>query len=396
MPIPKISFPGRLIYAAVSGTLNNRNKFRSFGAISALRSPQNREITKNLDPQLDDSGMVSGVTDGGKVIPTIQYEYDPKVAWGGSAAYTDIGTGAAVAQPLTATFAINKIRQANPILVKSETWRLLEKDAERYKAQLLDSSPVNFGAAVQRIAALSSAQEVARSLRNTMETSFFAPMETNVINALNTGAGKNPLYPASAAGDAISITLMNADDSITVKLEDDMANLQAWTKSDGTWIILAGTGSKVATYFRRVLKSSNTDTGIQLGAMIKASSVEFYQSEYIDAVLGANHFFIIAPGCAAIPVIQEFRYLEGQKINDYTFASLTMPAFDFTMDLRMKEFTHQVRKDGANVDFVDPHPYITLAPSLRYNIWTKPQGFHYADTADPLYAYNGILHYVAQ
>ncbi|OZI09188.1 hypothetical protein BWI93_05425 [Siphonobacter sp. BAB-5385] len=397
MPVPKISFPGRLAYVAVSGTVNNKNQFRQYGAVSALRSDQNRELTKNLDPNLkEDGSLVSAEMDGAIPVPKVKYEYDPKVKWSGTNEYTDLTTGTIVAQPLTAEFALDKVRQPDPILIPAYVWRVLEQEAEKYRDQLLDDDPVEVGKAMTKIQAISSLQEVGRVIRKTIESSFFVPIETVAVNSLVTNAGKNPLYPDLDPGEAATIKLMNADDSVTVKLEDDLSNLTALTQATGPWIVLAGTGSRVRTYFNRVLKSGLNAAGIQLGEQIKEGGVEFHTSMFIDAILGPNHFFVMAPGSAALVSQQELRHYDGQTVDGYTYSTLSMPAFDLAMDLRLRESSHNKRKNAANADVVDPHPQIVMAPSLRYNIWTKPQGFHYADNTDPLYAVNGIYHYIAE
>lgn len=391
--VPKISTPGRIAYTMIGDTLNNRNIMARYGAILALLSPTFAPIRERLSVDIRSDGSYSQEKDvNDRPWPAVKFQFDPKQNWTKSNDYTDLTTASKVAQPAEATFRIDKVLEVTPIRVDAQDWRNLEAGAQQVRDQLLSTDPVSIERAMATLNQISSAAEVRRALNLTFESSFMAPMENYVLGAINTGAGKNPLYPASAVGAAINLTLFSGEEP-TTQLSDDLANLSTKTQLAGRWTVISGTSGKLQTYFRRLGWMGLNNAGIDKGKLTGESNVDVYYSDFIDATIGANHFFVIAPNAAALITFNELAKFAGSDVVNYEYSALPVPSLGIDLDLRIYKGSHLTRSYLNSTSAVDPAPFVNIAPSILYKAWTKPVGFHYPSGHD-LYSVNGIFHYV--
>lgn len=375
--VPKITFPGRVAYTVIADTLNNQNIMARYGALLALLGPTFGPIRERLTVDVNADGSYSQDKDvNNRYWPSLKYNFDPKQTWTKSNDFTDLTTASKVAEPLEASLLVDKVLEVTPIRIDANDWRALEQGALAVRDQLLSKDAASIAKAAAQINRISSASAVRRALNLTFESSFMAPMENYVLGALNTGAGKNPLYPASAVGAAISLTLFNGEEPTTT-FSDDLANLATKVQLAGRWTIISGTSGKLQTYFRRLGYAGMNNAGLDKSKLTGDSNVDVYYSDFIDATIGANHFFLIAPNAAALITFNNLARYAGSDVVNYEYSALPVPSLGIDLDLRIYKGSHLNRTYLNSTSAIDPEPFVNIAPSVLYKMWTKPVGFHY-------------------
>lgn len=384
----QITTPCNPILSVLVGAKKNYGRY---GGISALLSPSQKELNDDLNPKLDCNKNRFQQNAAGQ--PQVIYNYDPIRSIQVASNAISCATGQPAPQALTGTYTINRPKELGTIITAQE-WTKFCCGADDYFKSAYPN--IAFDSKVNaKLANLEVAGVIKRNIGQRIDADLLNPIELDVIAAINTGSGLNPNTLSAAAQ---NVNLINAQGQVTENLNIIAQQIQAkMNLCEGKWILLTGTGSKVQQYMNRCnISCCNTSQGLDANAIVKQTSSYFdwYRSTAIDALLGQDVAFLIAPNSATGHFMGNFDYMNKEKWGKTSYGNLRVEGSycDDAACISQAAFTpieFGVRVRELDCDNGYVHPAMNVALDVQYGIFTKPTGFYYA--TGPYINYTGIV-----
>jgi len=379
------------VIVAVDGM---KQHYGRYGAISAFLSPSQKDFRDQLDPMQACNGTKVSVNSLGQVYVKVQF--DPYVEIEAAGNTLTCGIPAPYAQLAIETeYIIDTIKELG-ITFTAPEWNRICCGVEEF--YLKNSSNIKFGSVTSLMSQLEVLGQVKRKFASRIDADLLAIIEGDAVSAIIAGTGINPVTGTAAP---VTINLINAQGQLTENLNALAQQIQAkMNYCPGKWILLTGTGSKIGAYFQRCgISCCNTAMGINPEAILAKSSSYFdwYQSNQIDTLVGANSAFLIAPNSIAAHFLENFMELTEHGIRQWQNTHYDTIKIDGSYcdadvcvneaDYSSMEFGLRVRELGCIEGYVHPAMAVTL--DTKYGFFTKPSGAHY--NYGPFKDFTGII-----
>lgn len=359
----------RVITTSIMHTIENGRRFKSFGSTLSLRSPQRREIIREINPVVaDEQKRLSHVRDGnGNPVAKVTLQYRPqRPALGLSSSRR------------TKADLISNAQTEGTVLTEDVIYDQHNEYAEKFtQAQLMKLEPaaetylnsVNKGLQISNKdkALWQGLAEVGERIIERIETGIFVPLNTYATSNLIASIGTNLVDNSTAAALPV-IVLFDADGRVKKDLLVYLSNIMRSHALSYKPIIVGGT--LMANWVQAMGWTSVQDLGYDGEKMMQNMPFEFYFDSDIDASYGWGRILIQDAGAAAMEFVAEHgEVIQADKVSDTTFTRASMSLLGFDTQQTTIDFDLRIIESDANA-----YPEVYVAPSLRAGMFTRPAG----------------------
>ncbi|RYC66345.1 hypothetical protein [Spirosoma sordidisoli] len=362
--------PARILRVAIAHTLGNGIKFEQVGTLQALRSPQLKGITDELQPtKAKEEGRLSfrqGSNGPDDIIPTVKFNYKQQYmpTSKGTARQVDAdGDAVRPAQELDVDF--NLYRQYNHKFNTIDFHKL-----EPLAAQYLKETKAGVTVTLSKDD-LNELVLVGTEILDTVEGGLLTDMNGDMLNMLIANRGGNLVVGQASPANKVEpvVPLYNAEGMPSRDLLEAINELKRKHQITGTVIIIGG--AKLAKWWDLKGFVGMSDIGLDLKEVYNKLPAEFYYDPTIDIRYGADKILILDPGSACGQTILEHKYIVKQKeVAQTSFGQMSLAINQYDSPTFLMDFDLRVRAYDTG-----KYPHWIVTPSAKYGGFVRPAGF---------------------